>query len=103
MWGTFSTCLNSLGTLKTCPTFRGQRMLQVFAGRYQSCDGISRRNFLGLGASFLGLGLADVLRLRAAAEARQSTGKSNKSLIVLWTHGGMSQQVTYDLKPDAPA
>ena len=28
---------------------------------------------------------------------------SNKSLIVFWTHGGMSQQDTYDLKPDAPA
>jgi hypothetical protein len=59
---------------------------------------INRRNFLGLGASFLGLGLADVLRLRAAAAA-----PSNKSLIVFWTHGGMSQQDTYDMKPDAPA
>ena len=60
---------------------------------------INRRNFLSLGASFLGLGLADVLRLRAAG-----TGSaSNKALIVFWTHGGMSQQDTYDLKPDAPA
>src|SRR5204863_9324008 len=60
---------------------------------------------LGLGASFLGLSLADVLRLRAAAaETRsQQQGTSNKSLIVFWTHGGMSQQDTYDLKPDAPA
>ncbi len=60
--------------------------------------GVNRRNFLGLGASFLGLGLADVLRLRAA-----SAVQSNKSLIVFWTHGGISQQDTYDLKPDAPA
>src|SRR6266404_1531724 len=60
---------------------------------------INRRNFLGLGASFLGLGLADVLRLRAAAGGTPP----NKSLIVFWTHGGMSQQDTYDLKPDAPA
>src|SRR4051794_379487 len=79
-------------------------MLRVFTDHYRHCDGISRRNFLGLGASFLGLGLADVLRLRpAAAERRQHSGKSNKSLIVFWTHGGMSQQDTYDLKPDAPA
>ena len=29
--------------------------------------------------------------------------RSRKSLIVFWTDGGMSQQDTYDLKPDAPA
>ena len=58
---------------------------------------LNRRDFLSLGASFLGLGLADVLRLRAAG------GTSNKAMIVFWTHGGMSQQDTYDLKPDAPA
>lgn len=80
-------------------------MLRFFANRYRNCDGISRRGFLELGASCLGLGLADVLRLRAtAAETRPPTaGTSNKSLIVFWTHGGMSQQDTYDLKPDAPA
>jgi len=63
-------------------------------------DAINRRNFLGIGASALGLGLADVMRLRAA----QPLGKTaNKSLIVFWTHGGMSQQDTYDMKPDSPA
>jgi hypothetical protein len=60
---------------------------------------IDRRNFLSLGAACLGLGLVDVLRLRAAADR----GTSSKALIVFWTHGGMSQQDTYDLKPDAPA
>ncbi|MSQ93647.1 MAG: DUF1501 domain-containing protein [Gemmataceae bacterium] len=60
---------------------------------------INRRNFLSLGASCLGLSLADVLRLRAAG----ASGTSNKALIVFWTHGGMSQQDTYDLKPNAPA
>lgn len=60
---------------------------------------INRRNFLGIGASFLGLGLTDVLRLRAA----ESGARSSKALIVFWTHGGMSQQDTYDMKPDAPA
>ncbi len=81
-------------------------MLRVFTGRYSNCDGISRRSFLELGATFLGLSLADVLRLRAAGS--RTTGslpvtRSSKSLIVFWTHGGMSQQDTYDLKPDAPA
>ena len=37
-------------------------------------------------------------KLPSAAKAR-----SRKSLIVFWTHGGLSQQDTYDMKPDAPA
>jgi hypothetical protein len=74
-------------------------MLRFFAGRYSQCDGISRRNFLELGASVLGLGLAGVLRGAAATTA----GKPAKALIVFWTNGGLSQQDTYDLKPDAPA
>ncbi len=65
----------------------------------------NRRRVLELGASALGLGLADVMRWRA--EAAESAGKtsrqSQKSLIVFWTHGGMSQQDTYDMKPAAPA
>ncbi len=61
-----------------------------------------RRNFLQLGVPFLGLGLADLVRLDAqAADAGRSA--SSKSLIVFWTDGGLSQQDTYDTKPDAPA
>lgn len=68
-----------------------------------SCsDGFSRRNFLQLGAPILGLGLSDLLKIRASAK-ESSTRKSNKSLIVFWTNGGMSQQDTYDMKPNAPA
>jgi uncharacterized protein (DUF1501 family) len=81
-------------------------MLKVFGSQYRNCDGLSRRNFLELGAPLLGLGLADVLALRAAgANSKQANEKSHnkKSLIVFWTHGGMSQQDTYDMKPDAPA
>ena len=63
---------------------------------------ISRRNLLEVGVPFLGLGLADLLRLEAAAKPG-NVGKSKKSLIVFWTHGGLSQQDTYDMKPDAPA
>jgi len=63
---------------------------------------ITRRDLLRLAAPVLGLGLADVLRLRATAD--NSGRRSRKrALIVFWTHGGMSQQDTYDLKPDAPA
>ncbi len=59
---------------------------------------LNRRNFLQLGSPLMGLGLADILSARAgAADAGQAT--NNKSLIVFWTHGGMSQQDTYDMKP----
>lgn len=66
---------------------------------------LSRRNFIEVGASALGLGLADVLQRRAAAADGGSVAaeRAHKSLIVFWTHGGLSQQDTYDLKPDAPA
>ena len=46
-------------------------------GVVTTCDGISRRNFLELGARSLGLGLADVLRSRAArGQPRQASGTS---------------------------
>ena len=77
-------------------------MLNVYGSRYSCCDGVSRRNFLQLGAPLLGLGMVDILRMRASAvESNKPANK--KSLIVFWTHGGMSQQDTYDMKPTAPA
>lgn len=65
----------------------------------------SRRRLLQLGVPALGLGFADLLRLRSAAAGGPSPASATsrrRSLIVFWTHGGMSQQDTYDLKPDAP-
>lgn len=64
----------------------------------------SRRCFLELGASALGLGLVDLLKLRASGSStsQASLARANKSVIVFWTHGGLSQQDTYDMKPDAP-
>ncbi len=80
-------------------------MLRVYGRRFQNCDGITRRNFLEIGSSVLGLSLADFLRLRSEAAAGDSKAatKSHKSVIVFWTHGGLSQQDTYDMKPEAPA
>ncbi len=77
-------------------------MLKVFGTPYRCCDGIRRRTFLQIGAPLLGLGLTDLFRARAEASP-QSRKTGGKSLIVFWTHGGMSQQDTYDMKPDAPA
>ena len=61
--------------------------------------GVSRRNFLQFGSGLAGLTLADILR----ADAGALSGHKKKSVIVFWTHGGMSQQDTYDMKPDAPS
>ena len=69
---------------------------------YRNGSGATRRNFLQVGIPLLGLGLADFLRLDSQA-AESGRPASNKSLIVFWTDGGMSQQDTYDTKPDAPA
>ncbi len=77
-------------------------MLRIDGNSFQNCSGVTRRNFLQIGAPLLGLGIADLLRLESqAAEAGHQPSK--KSLIVFWTDGGVSQQDTYDVKPDAPA
>jgi hypothetical protein len=71
------------------------------AGRPQS-DGLSRRNFLSVGALTLGgLSLAELLRL----EARGSGGDPAppKSVIFVYLPGGPSHIDLYDMKPDAPA
>lgn len=70
------------------------------------CSGpISRRGFVQAGSLLLGgLGLADLLRLRAEAAAEPHNGGSNDTaVILLWLGGGPSHLETYDLKPDAPA
>jgi hypothetical protein len=73
-------------------------------GIHPSNRAIGRRRLLQFGLPALGLGLADVLRARAVARTNApSSPARGRSLIVFWTHGGMSQQDTYDLKPDAPA
>jgi hypothetical protein len=78
-------------------------MLRIHGNRFKNCDGITRRNFLQIGAPLVGLGLAELLRLESVATPVASEiPPSKKSLIVFWTHGGMSQQDTYDMKPDAP-
>ena len=76
-------------------------MLRVNGNSYRNCDGVRRRHFLQIGAPLLGIGLVDLLRLDTLAVPAPLTSK--KSLIVFWTHGGMSQQDTYDMKPKAPA
>lgn len=80
-------------------------MLRVSDNWFGPCDRISRRNFVEMGATVLGLGMADLLRVQATAAPAGPEAKTDrkKSLIVFWTHGGLSQQDTWDMKPDAPA
>jgi hypothetical protein len=68
--------------------------------RGQTCDGLSRRDFLKVGGLCVGgLSLADLLRLQAQGAAR----RSSKSVIMVWLEGGPSHIDIYDMKPDAPA
>jgi hypothetical protein len=61
---------------------------------------LDRRGFLRAGLLGLtGLGLADLLKLRALA----GTPSANTACILVWLGGGPSHLETYDLKPDAPA
>jgi hypothetical protein len=75
-------------------------MLTLWGGRQKFCDGVTRRNFLKIGAFGAGLTLADMLRLRAAAGT--TTASSNKAAIMIYLPGGPSHMDMYDLKPDAP-
>lgn len=64
------------------------------------CDGISRRNFLKIGALGLGgLTLPQLLRAENASGIR----KSHKAIIMIYLPGGPPHQDMYDIKIDAPS
>jgi hypothetical protein len=68
--------------------------------RKRFCDGVSRRSFLKIGGLALGgLSLPQLLQ----AEAQAVTGKSHKSVIMVFMCGGPPHQDMYDIKVDAPA
>ncbi len=72
---------------------------------HRSCRGPSRRSILHAGLlGALGLGLDDLLRLRARASGPSASppGKA-QSCILIWLAGGPSHIDTFDPKPDAPA
>ena len=69
--------------------------------RVRLCDGLPRRDFLGLGTLGLGgLTLADLLRLKARGAVGPRSG--SKAVIYIYLWGGPSHIDTYDMKPDAP-
>ena len=73
------------------------------------CDGVSRRDFVRIGALGLGgLSLAQLLAIEEAQAtdakpAATSGGKRHKSLIMVYLCGGPPHQDMYDLKVNAPA
>ena len=74
----------------------------------RNCAGMPRRDFIQLGiGGVLGLGFADLLRLRAsAAESAASpfkAGGKQVHCIMIWLDGGPSHYETFDPKPDAPS
>jgi hypothetical protein len=74
-------------------------MLTLWGERQKYCDGLSRRNFLKIGAFGTGLSLAGMLRGQALA----GSGSSSKAAIMIYLPGGPSHMDMYDLKPNAPA
>ena len=65
------------------------------------CDGVSRRNFLKIGALGAG-GLLLPQILRAQAESGTSKPPGHKGVIMIFLPGGPSHQDMFDLKMDAP-
>ena len=79
-------------------------MLRILGSARRLCDGVSRRDFLRVGA--LGsLGLPDALRLTEAHAARKGRERNfgrARNVILLYLFGGPSHLDTLDVKPDAP-
>src|SRR4051794_30434847 len=68
----------------------------------RDCERFHRRDFLAAGAAgFLGLGLADLLRLEARAGSNAPRGKAT-SVILVWLAGGPATIDMWDPKPEAP-
>jgi hypothetical protein len=78
-------------------------MLTILApkpGNSGFCDGVSRRNFLRIGALGLGgIALPQLLQ----AEAVSGIRRSHKAVIMIFLPGGPSHQDMFDLKLDAPS
>ncbi|MCD6049179.1 MAG: hypothetical protein K0Q55_582 [Verrucomicrobia bacterium] len=74
-------------------------MLTINGNKSQFCDGVSRRNFLRIGALGLGgLALPQLLQ----AEAQSGRKSTQKSIIMIYLPGGPPHQDMFDLKMEAP-
>jgi hypothetical protein len=73
-------------------------MINISGKPWKFCDGISRRNFLKIGAFGSAFTTADILKANQAG----GTGTA-MSAIMIYLPGGPSHMDMYDLKPQAPA
>jgi len=76
-------------------------MLNIPGPSSRFCDGITRRNFLKIGAFTFGataFSLADIYR----AEAVQGRSSSHKAVINIYLGGGPSHQDMWEIKTEAP-
>ena len=70
-------------------------------GSITTCDGITRRDFLQVGAlGALGLSMAKMAQLQAMGAVAK--GNDEKACIMIFNLGAPSQLDTFDMKPDAP-
>lgn len=75
-------------------------MLTILGHQNRFCDGVSRRNFLKIGALGLGgVALPQLLR----AEAQLGIRRSHKAVIMIFLPGGPPHQDMFDLKMEAPS
>jgi len=75
-------------------------MLTIYGNESRFCDGLSRRNFLRIGALGLGgLALPQILQ----AEANSGPRKLHKAIIMIYLPGGPPHQDMFDLKMEAPS
>src|SRR5687768_9404290 len=71
-------------------------------GSTQTCDGVTRRDFLQVGAlGAIGLTLPQLFALKARGAV--ADGKDERSAIMIFNLGAPSQIDLFDPKPDAPA
>jgi hypothetical protein len=81
-------------------------MLNIPFGTTRFCDGITRRNFLKVGALTFGamhLTLADVLRAEAAAKKQDPFARTrHKAVINIFLGGGPPHQDMWEIKTEAP-
>jgi hypothetical protein len=78
-------------------------MFIPFGSPRKTCDGITRRQALRIGASGLIGGLSLPWLLKAQAEASTSRPAPAQACIFIFLEGGPSHIDMWDLKPDAPA
>ncbi len=76
-------------------------MLDIFFNRQPArCDGVTRRDFLRVGA-IAGIGLTLPRLLQAQAPAPRTAARA-RSVILVYLGGGLSHHDSFDLKPDQP-